>query len=200
MSLKPVGLIATLCVAVVGASPVIAQERPDPVGKPPELPANANANIASVVEAVTTRQFPERRSPLIMPPPFNGAAFAANPQAYLNVVEPGRVFQSAAPGLQTPVLRTLEGASFMIAVGESCTLKVQTAPNAPVSFLTMDLGTFSNGLTAITVRADQQGVATATYSASDGVIADVNILAGSPMASGQVQFHVVVTEQSVSDQ
>jgi len=62
----------------------------------------------------------------------------------------------------------------------------------------MDLGTFSNGLTAITVRADEEGVAKATYTASGGVIADVSVLVGSPLASGQVSFFVFVTEPTVA--
>ena len=52
--------------------------------------------------------------------------------------------------------------------------------------------------TTITVRADAEGTAKAVYSASGGVIADVSVLVGSPRASGQVKFHVFVTEPTVA--
>jgi hypothetical protein len=168
------------------------------VGIPPSVTPDANANVASVVESARTGKFPERRSPLIAPPPFDPAAFAANPQAYLDIVEPGRVFQSAEPGPTIPVLSVIGTASQQIIVGGSCTLTVKTAPAAPVSFMTMDLGTFPNSLTAITVQADDQGLAKTTYTASGGVIADVHILAGSPGASGQVQLYVFVTDPPIA--
>jgi hypothetical protein len=157
-----------------------------------------NANVASVAEAARTGKYPERLSPLIAPKPFDPTAFAANPQAYLDIVEPGRVFQSAEPGVDVPVLSPQGTASYEIPVGGSCTLTVVTRPGYPTTFTALDLGTFQNSLTSITVQADAQGVASATYSASGGVIADAQILAGSPGASGQVKFHVFVTSQPVA--
>jgi len=168
------------------------------VGVAPMVRADANANVASIAEASKSGRHPERLSMLIAPKPFSQAAFVANPQAYLDVVEPGRVFQSAEPGLDVPVLDVVGRGSQQIPVGGSCDLVVKTAPLAPVSYTTMDLGTFSNGLTAITVRADEEGVAKATYTASGGVIADVSVLVGSPLASGQVSFFVFVTEPTVA--
>ncbi len=160
---------------------------------PPTVRPDTNANVASVAEAARTGKFPERLSPMIAPKPFNAAAFAANPQAYLDIVEPGRVFQTAAPGLDVPVLRSKANASFEIPTGSSCTLATITAPHAPVTFVTLDLGTFPNSLTAITVQANADGEASTVYTATGGVIADAHIMAGSPMASGQVKFHVFVT-------
>jgi hypothetical protein len=151
-----------------------------------------------VAEAARTGKFPERLSPMIAPGPFDPVAFTANPQAYLDVVEPGRVFQTAAPGTGVPVLEVKATASFAIPVGGSCTLAVVTAPYAPVSFVTLDLGEFPNSLTAITVQADADGHASTVYTASTGVIADVQVLAGSPLASGQVKFHVFVSNQPVA--
>lgn len=135
---------------------------------------------------------------MIAPKPFDPAAFSANPQAYLDIVEPGRVFQTAAPGVDVPVLRSKGTASYEIPVGGSCTLTVITAPHAPVSFVTLDLGTFSNSLTAITVQANAEGEASTVYTASGGAIADVHLMAGSPMASGQVKFHVFITDHPVA--
>lgn len=174
---------------------------PTPSGTPTIAPSarpDLNANVASVVEASRTGKFPERLSPLMAPKPFDPAAFAANPQAYLDIIEPGRVFQSATPGLGVPVLEPKATASFEIPVGGSCTLAVTTAPRSPVTFTALDLGTFPNSLTSITVQADEQGVASTVYSASGGVIADAQVLAGSPGASGQVKFHVFVTNPPVA--
>jgi len=164
----------------------------------PSVRPDLNANVASVAEAARTGKFPERLSPMIAPKPFDAAAFSANPQSYLKVVEPGRVFQTAAPGINVPVLRSKGTASFEIATGSSCTLATITAPHAPVTFVTLDLGTFPNSLTAITVQANAEGEASTVYTASGGVIADVQVMAGSPMASGQVKFHVFVTSQPVA--
>lgn len=163
---------------------------------PPTVRPDANANVASVAEAARTNKFPERLSPMIAPKSFDLAAFSANPQAYLDIVEPGRVFQTAAPGINVPVLRSKGTASYEIPVGGSCTLSVISAPHAPTTFVTLDLGTFPNSLTAITVQANAEGEASTVYTASGGVIADVQVMAGSPLASGQVKFHVFVNGQA----
>ena len=63
----------------------------------------------------------------------------------------------------------------------------------PVTFLAMDLGAFENKLNAITVEADGKGVAKATYTATPGTIGRSHIMAGSPGASGQVSFEVMIT-------
>jgi hypothetical protein len=184
--------------AAVAAPASAATPATNPVGTAPSVRPENSANAASIVVAAQTGRHPERMSLLIAPKPFDRAAFAADPQAYLDVIEPGRVFQSAEPGPSVPVLDVVGTGSRQIAVGGSCELAVKTAPLAPVTYTTMDLGTFQNGLTTITVRADAEGVAKAVYAASGGVIADVSILVGSPLASGQVQFHVFVTEPTVA--
>ena len=58
---------------------------------------------------------------------------------------------------------------------------------------------FGNGLTAQTVAADAQGIAVATYTPTGGVSEDVNILAASPVASGQVRFLVMIARPSAAD-
>jgi hypothetical protein len=167
--------------------------------RPPSLRPEASANAASIAEASRTGKFPERLSPLMAPKAFDSAAFAANPQAYLDVIEPGRVFQSAAPGAQVPVLQAKATNNFSIPVGGSCTLAVITAAKSPVTFTAFDLGTFPNSLTSITVQANDQGEASTVYHASGGVIASAQVLAGSPGASGQVQFHIFVSTPPTAD-
>jgi len=193
---SPVASATTPRNATISPSPVSPEA--NPAGFAPGIRPDANANAASVAEAARSGRNPERMSLLIAPKPFDPAVFSANPQQYLDVIEPGRVFQSAQPGVGVPVLEIKGVGSRQIPVGGSCELTVSTAPQAPVTFTTMDLGTFSNGLTTITVRADATGEARATYAASGGVIAEVKILVGSPLASGQVKFHVVVVEPPVA--
>lgn len=133
------------------------------------------------------------------PKAFDSAAFSANPQKYLDTIEPGRVFQSAAPGAQVPVLQAKATNSFSIPVGGSCTLTVITAANSVTTFTAFDLGTFPNSLTSITVQANDHGEASTVYHASGGVIANAQVLAGSPGASGQVQFHIFVSTPPAAD-
>lgn len=91
-----------------------------------------------------------------------------------------------------PVLTPSSGRFHEIPQGASIRLEVQGRPEAPVTFTSFDLGAFQNQLTSITVAADEQGIAQAEFTGTPGTVEDVNILVGSPMASGQVQFRVRV--------
>ena len=161
-------------------------------GRRPAVKAEGNPHIQSVVEAWRTRQHPERLSVFVKPKPFDLAAFESDPQSYLNIVEPGRIWQTAKAGEGVPGLRTVGESDVEIHQGESVELKVKTAPSAPVTFASFDSGAFPNKLTSITVRADEQGVATTRFTATPGTLNDVNIVAASPLASGQVSFAVNV--------
>lgn len=161
-------------------------------GNSPAVPADANPQTRSVAEALRTRKHPERLSPMIPPKPFDAEAFQANPQAYLDVVEPGRVFQVAQPGPGVPPLRRLSPGYQGVTQGDTVMLRVKTTPGSPVSYTAFDLGAFENRLTSISVQADEQGIAQAEFRATPGTVEDVHILAGSPGASGQVRFTVNV--------
>jgi len=67
-----------------------------------------------------------------------------------------------------------------------------TVENAPVTMTSNNLGSFANGLTSITVAADSSGLAEAVFTASRGTIDDIQILAASPVTSGQIAFTVNV--------
>jgi hypothetical protein len=70
-------------------------------------------------------------------------------------------------------------------------LSVKAAPLSPVSFTSFDLGAFQESkLNSVTVQADKQGIAAVTFVATPGTLNDANILAGSPLSSGQVKFVV----------
>lgn len=162
-------------------------------GTTPPVPRDANPHVRSVAEALETGEYPERLSPLHTPKPFDREAYLADPQAYLDVVEPGRVWQVAQPGPGIPRLSSLSRPLNRIEQGQSIVLKVKAIPGAPVTFTSFDLGAFENQLTSITVQADAEGVAAATFTGTPGTYNDVNILAGSPMTAGQIKFLVNVS-------
>lgn len=157
------------------------------------VPLNLNPQVRSVAEAIQTKTHPERLSTLIQPASFNAEAFRADPESYLNTAEPARVFQPAQPGPGVKQLTALSPYFQSAEQGKPVSLQVLAAPGAPVTFTSFDLGEFSNRLTTITVRADADGVAEAQFTGTPGTIERVNILAASPLTSGQAKYVVHVT-------
>jgi len=162
------------------------------VGRAPIVPRDANPMVASVAEALETGAHPERLSLLADPQPFNREEYLRNPQAYLNVMEPGRVWQPAQPGPEVPRLKRIGERMISLTQQDTYSLKVQAVPKAPVTFTTFDLGEFQNQLPSITVAADDQGIAVARFTATPGTVDAIHILAASPMTSGQLQFVIDV--------
>ena len=155
-----------------------------------EVRADANAQVVSVNDAIKTKSHPSRLSPLIQPAKFDPAAYRNNPHAYLDVAEPGRMFTSAQPAADTPRIRQMTPLLQDVQSGQGVSLKVKAAPNWPVTFTSVDLGQFGNGLNTVTVEANDVGVAETTFYASKGTTNGARILAASPMASGQASFFV----------
>lgn len=156
------------------------------------VPTHFHPQVASVVEAQTTGHFPERLSPFINPAPFDAARFAADPQTYLNTVEPGRVFQTAEAGPDAlPLIAAIDHIIQVPALG-STPLSVTGKPGAPVSFTILDGGMFENHLSATTVVADEHGRAQVLYTATPGTVDDVQILVGSPLTVGTLTLMVHV--------
>lgn len=110
---------------------------------------------------------------------------------FLNAT-PLRVYQtaSAAPGTRRTDLSGPSGIT--VAPGGSLTLTWTTAPDAPLNLVSEGLGAFPNGLTAISLRSDAQGVVTTTWTAIPGTDGDVVVVAASPLASGQARCHITV--------
>lgn len=181
--------------AVVGEQPV-REIDPDSmialVGANEPIARDANPMVASVAEALRSGDHPERLSAMVVPAEFDQRAFNENPNAYLNTVEPGRVWQPAQPREGVPQARAISPEHVEVLQGEPIALKVQAVPGAPVTFTSFDLGAFSNRLTSITVAADQEGIAVANYTGTPGTFNENNILAASPLTSGQVRFSVFV--------
>jgi len=165
----------------------------DPIGTVQPVAGDANAQVASVVAAMRDGRHPERLSTMVQPAPFDRGQFLADPQAYLNVVEPGRAFQSATPGTDVPVLSAIGPEAHTVAQSGTVVLRVRTEPGLPATFTSFDLGQFGNSLASQTVVADAQGLAAVAFTPGPGTHEQVRIQAASPVASGQVQFQVGVT-------
>jgi len=163
------------------------------MGRSPHLDPKTNAETSSVAEALADpKKFPERLSPAFPAKPFDLATFQADPQKYLETVEPGRIWQSLpkADGV-TPITRQSPLYQTLIQ-GESVTLRVKVNPRDVVTFHSFDLGHFDSQLTTESVQAGEDGIATVNFTASGGTFGELNILAASPQTSGQVNFVVKV--------
>ena len=169
-------------------------KKPDPAdyGRTQPVRADANPQVASVAEALKGKNHPERLSPIIPPKAFDPEGYKQDPKRYLDTVEPGRCFQSKTPEKNTPKIQPLTPQLQEITQSQSVKLQVRAAPKFPVTFTSFDLGKFSNDLTSITVEANDSGLAETKFFGTPGTIDEVNILAASPMASGQVKFIVNV--------
>ena len=161
---------------------------------------DVNAQVASVADALKNSNHPERLSPLVQPKPFDRVQFEKDPKAYLDVIEPGRVFQSKNPENGVLAIQRISEAFVTIPQKDKTVLKVKALPHMPVSFTSFDLGAFQNKLTAITVQADKDGFAEATFIATEGTIAECNILCSCPETTGRVKFVITITKNNLFSQ
>jgi hypothetical protein len=164
-------------------APVAAQVAP--------MVRQLNANQRSAVEAVQTHSHHERLSPLMPPKPFDRAAWERDPQAYLDVVEPGRVFHTAtSPGPDTPHLKAAETSHVSFTQpGAKVPLMVMGAPGSPVTFTAFGAGEFTeNGMNSISVKADARGYARVEFKVPEHARQMLPVLVGSPMSVGNQRF------------
>ncbi len=171
-------------------------------GSTPLVSFDSNKSTQLIKEALDSKDesLVSRLSVMTEAKPFDREAFEKDPQAYLDEIEPGRIWQSApeAEGVK-PIVHLGEFYRQLLQ-GESAPLSVKIEPNLPVTFYSPQLGRFENLLTSITVRSDEKGIANATYTATPGSRGDVTILAASPVNSGQARFliNVVLPDDSVT--
>lgn len=162
------------------------------VGKTAPVKFDDNEMVASLASAARDSNHHERFSAMALPEAYDENKYKANRAQYLKTIEPGRVWQSAQPKKGVFQIGTESAPDFEVAQGEPAVLKVVAAPGAPVTFTSFDGGAFSNKLSSITVEADDKGIAIATFIGTPGTFNEVNILAASPMTSGQAKFLVNV--------
>ena len=180
-------------VAVTPIVPPVSSPRADdavakwPPQQSPEPTELAKVNLKKVA--------PAARSPAIAPPVWDLAAYRNDPQAYLDEVFPGRVNQTATPAADVPFLVAEGGTGFTVAPGSRIVLRVKGEPYMPVTWTSLGLGTFlRTGLTSVSVAADADGHAFATWIATPGTTGNASILAASPTRAGQVAFLVRISE------
>ncbi len=128
------------------------------------------------------------KSTFFQPEPFNQEKYEADPQAHLDQIRPGRIFQSAQPNPDVKRLTAISEPFISLMQGDAAQLKVQAEPGAPIVFHTQETGTFENQLKTITVAADEDGVATAKFTLGRGTSGLVNVLAASPILADQITF------------
>lgn len=162
-------------------------------GQSPRVKADLNPQVASVAKALKDKTNPERLTVFKSPKPFDKTSFEKNPDQYINTIEPGRAMQPAQPGPDVNPIRKRSPGIVKVIQGESTTLKVKADQNAFVTFHTTDLGVFNSGIKTVNVRADDKGIAEATYTATKGTIGNVRIVAASPYNSELAQFVVNVS-------
>jgi hypothetical protein len=178
--------------------------RPDPnaksfyFGEVRRIEKTANPATVAIADAISAGSAPSRLAPMFLPKPFVLSDYQQNPTAYLEVHEPGRVFQSAQPAPGVPVIEAASMLDHVLKQGEAVRLSVKVPADSPATFASFDIGTFDNGLAAITVAADDSGVATASFNASPGKVGEVNILAASPVASERIHFTVFISPKSTN--
>jgi hypothetical protein len=165
-------------------------------GSNPTLAMNASADTAQIAEALSEKRGPSTLSSSFVPTSFDRARFQENRRAYAEQyakdIEPGRVFASAQPGEGVSVIRSDGDRFHRVNQGESVRLVVNAPADSPVTYTSFRLGSFPNNLTSITVVADRNGKAEALFTATSGTIAEIPVLAASPVTSGQVRFVVSV--------
>ena len=165
-------------------------------GQTPAIDPDANPEVASVVAALREKKHPERLSPMNSLPAFDAKAYQADPQAYLNTVEPGRAFQSAQPGPDVKVLQRTSLRLVKADAGRVGNTRSQGGAGCAGHLHARQLGQFENQLTSITKQANETGVARAEFSATPGTIDHVYFLAASPVTTGQARFLVDVAVPS----
>jgi hypothetical protein len=172
---------------------------PNP-GFVPLVKLDANPHTKSVAEALNdkTGSLGHRLSTLIEPPPFDRESYEKDPETYLNTVEPGRIWQQAEPGLGVVPLERKSRYSNAVLQGESVNLEVKVEPKMPVTFYSPRLGQFDNQLATMTVRADDEGIARATFKASSGTREEIEVFASSPVHSGLARFLIDVEVPAVA--
>ncbi len=163
-------------------------------GRFPLVDPTTNRQARQILEAQSQPELSYRLSPVVEARPFDQASYARDRQAYLDEIEPGRVFQGPGVEAKASQIETTSPMFQRLEQGRSIVLKVSAPAGAPVTFVTLDGGAFENELGSISVAADDEGIARSVFTATTGVIAEVNILAGSPLCTGQLHFRLFVSE------
>ena len=165
-------------------------------GSAPEVPKDTNPEVSKLYEELEQdkdKGVLAAKSSLFEPEKFDAKAYEADPQNWLSQIRPGRVFQPAQPGDDVAPIKTKSKVFNSILQGEKVVLEAKVEPNAPVSFYVPGVGVLDNQLTTQTIAADENGIARTTFTATKGTKGLVDIVAASPLHSGQLRYRVHVS-------
>ena len=163
-------------------------------GLAPTVKWNENEQVAGLIKEIAVKNpNPQAASVFFGADKFDREAYLNDPKDYNNKIRPGRVFQSAQPGKGVVPIEAAGPTFKSVLQGEKVVLRAKAEPGMPVTFHTNQLGEFENRLKTITVSANEEGVAVATYLAGPGTMGLINILAASPVHSEDIEFMVDVS-------
>jgi len=163
---------------------------PDAATDRAERAQRSRAQVVAAAKAGGPDRF---LTPLASIPPFDPAAYAADPGVYLSEAVPARALRDAGPAPDAPPLE-LNGPGLRPATsGQAVTMRVLARPGVPVSFYCGDLAKADNGLGAISVQADAAGWASATYIPEAGATDDAHISIASPVCTGVQRVTITIS-------
>jgi len=161
-------------------------------GASPRVNPKSNPNTRSVYESIGDPKLAYRSNSMIPAPKFDRDSYEADPQAYLDEMAPGRIWQSLPPGENVvPIERSGQYIQQLVQ-GESVKLSAKAEPGMPVTFHSSNIGQFENQLSSITVRTGDDGIASATFRASAGTRGEIDLIASSPVHSDLARWLVEV--------
>jgi hypothetical protein len=166
-------------------------------GKSTPLKLNSEAAKKSA-EALLRRSHPERLSVMSKSKPYDHEGFLTDSSLYLSEAIPSRAFETS-PSSDSPQLKALSPYMTEAIQGDFVTLIIQATPNSAVSFFSPDLGSFSNGLTSMSVQANSSGVASLDFKLSAGTYGRCNIVCASPLSKGLGKFVIYSKIKSSSN-
>ncbi len=200
VKLVPLGVTGGLVLLVAGSRP------PDAVAAPIGIVQPGVESTCAITTAVPNRgdfglrlgpddpRLRDTKSPLFR-------RFLVYDEPYYATVDPSRIHvkRPRDPG---ETLRALEPVSPRLLHGQAKQvldepLEVKAAPDRPVTFYAPDFGTFENGKSSITVKADSEGRASAHFTPGS-MHTLYRIVAASPECTGWVIFEVDALPQEDS--
>ena len=168
-------------------------------GRSTPVSVDLNASTRSIKESIGKPELAYRRGMMHPAPSFDRAEYERDPQKYLDEVAPGRINQSLAPSKDVAAIRRRGKYIYTLVQGESVSLEVIVKPKMPVTFHSPSLGEFESGLTSITVKADENGVARARFTASGGTRGEIDLRAASPVHSDVARWLIEVVKPQKPD-
>ncbi len=189
--------------AKAAPAPVVAQ-------KAEESPASTKNAVSSVAQneitqdngAVSTGGIKQREvhagaKKAVQVQSFDRESYLRDPKAYLKKVDPDRIFDQADPASGASYLTSPQKARFeQVATGKTVALQITAEPGMPVSWDSPYGGAFTeSNRNSVTVAADENGLATVHWLATEGTTGDAEVLAASPVHAGQVRFVLEILEK-----